>query len=72
MDFLDPALQAYSERFTSPENAVLAELNLSGGMIIGAELSGDLLYIRMTDFAPHLIGQIHGKRVAGGKIVVLT
>lgn len=47
MDFLDPALQAYSERFTTPESSVLAELN--------RETNLKVLYPRMI--SGHLQGR---------------
>jgi predicted O-methyltransferase YrrM len=47
MDFLDPALRAYSERYTSPENSVLAELN--------RETNLKVLYPRMI--SGHLQGR---------------
>jgi caffeoyl-CoA O-methyltransferase len=47
MDFLDPALQEYSERFTSPESDLLAELN--------RETNLKVLYPRML--SGHLQGR---------------
>lgn len=47
MDFLDPALQAYSEQYTSPESPVLAELN--------RETNLKVLYPRMI--SGHLQGR---------------
>lgn len=48
MDFLDPALQAYAERFTSPEPEILAELN--------RETNLKILYPRML--SGHIQGRI--------------
>ncbi|HHG85242.1 MAG TPA: O-methyltransferase [Bacteroidetes bacterium] len=48
MEFIDPALQRYSERFSSPESPVLAELN--------RETNLKVLYPRML--SGHLQGRI--------------